>query len=295
VYERGAGPGPLPGPRLLRAAPLDDAGHPRVPELAALLGEMEGLRAALRRDLALAATAVEAGADDLAGWLVGDDGRQIRDLGQRATAHLATLATAEAATAAELAAAARPVIPAPRRVERARPAVQLLAAAAVLGFLAGLVPPRAGPGPTEPVATSRSALQSYAKVTRLASRGASASSISAAAEEFHADLAPLVAGGSDPREAEQAIAMLEGERAVIVRSGHRAALRPVLRRADAMVARLTEALPDPVDPGLVGLTPLGTPPVPTAVPVVPVPSLASAAPEEPDVPLPLPPRMITGP
>ena len=34
MYERGAGPGPLPGPRLLRAAPLDDAGHPRVPELA---------------------------------------------------------------------------------------------------------------------------------------------------------------------------------------------------------------------------------------------------------------------
>ncbi|MCW2725190.1 MAG: hypothetical protein JWN35_2111 [Frankiales bacterium] len=285
--------GSLPVPRSLRAVPLDDAGLPRVAELADLLRDVAGLRSSLRKDLALAATAVEAGADDLAGWLVVGDGREVRAFEQRTTARLARLAAAEA-VAIRAPEAPRALAPVQRGRRRLPPLAQLLAAAAVIGFLAGLVPALTH---SRPATTSAAALQSYATVTRLASTGAPASRITQAAEEFHADLAPVVAdAGSDPAATERALALLQGERAVIAGGNHRVALGRVLRQADAMVARLSAALPAPVDPGAGGLAPARTSaPVPTAPPLVPVPSLPSAAPQEPDVRLGFSPTSITGP
>ena len=210
---------------------------PRAPELDALLREVEDLRSTIRRDLTLAATAAEAGADDLAGWLLlGSDGA-VRRFEDSAHAHL------EAAELAEL--VASPVIPAPRRFARLLPAAPMVAAAAALfGFLTGVVPGSLGTGVTSPQTSNTAALDSYAQLTRLATSGASDSTISAAARRFHADLAPLVAAaGTDPAAAEKAIALLQSEHAVISSEGDSPALRAVLAQADALVRKLQATLP----------------------------------------------------
>ena len=213
---------------------IDELGEPRIAELDALLREVDNLRSTMRRDFALAATAAEAGADDLAGWLLlGEDG-EVRAFEERALAHLSALETAMAGPDV--------AVPAPRRrSSRMLPAAPLVAAAAaVFGFLTGVVP---GTGGTTSPGTSNPALQSYAQLTELASNGASASRISAAAARFHADLAPLVAsGGNNPAATEKAIALLQSERAVIAGEADSPALRAVLAQADALVLRLQAAL-----------------------------------------------------
>jgi hypothetical protein len=211
---------------------------PRAPELEALLREVDDLRSTMRRDLGLAATAAEAGADDLAGWLLlGSDGA-VRRFEDNAQAHLAAAELAERAE--EL-----PAVPAPRRRARLLPAAPVVAAAAaLLGFLTGVVPGSLGDGVSSPETSNTAALDSYAQLTRLATSGASASSISAAAARFHADLAPLVAAAStDPAAAEKAIALLQSEHAVITSEGDSAALRAVLAQADALVRTLQARLP----------------------------------------------------
>lgn len=81
---RPAGPADVPGAR--RSA---DAA--RVPELAALLGEIDALRTTLETDLSLVVAAVEAGAEDLAGELVDGDRDELRAFSSRAAVHLAAL------------------------------------------------------------------------------------------------------------------------------------------------------------------------------------------------------------
>jgi hypothetical protein len=240
---RRAGLRPLPTPTdveifVADGAPLleviDELPGPRIAELDALLREVDNLRCTLRRDLTLAATAAEAGADDLAGWLLlGEDG-EVRAFEERALAHLSALEDADHLVSQPDVAA----IPAPRRAHRMLPAAPLVAAAAaVVGFLTGAVPGTSGPL-TSPK-TSNSALQSYSELTRLASNGASTSRISAAAQKFHSDLAPLVASaGSNPDAAEKAIALLQSERAVIAGEADSPALRAVLAQADLLVRQL---------------------------------------------------------
>jgi hypothetical protein len=246
---RRAGLRPLPTPTdvelVISDAPplrdvIDDLSEPRIAELDALLREVDNLRSTLRHDLTLAATAVEAGADDLAGWLLlGEDG-QVRAFEERALAHLSAL---EAADDADDAVAASALIPAPRRSSRVMHAAPLVAAAAALvGFLTGAVPGIGGSPVTSPKTSN--AAQSYAQLTALAANGASASRISAAAEKFHADLAPLVAAaGSDPDAAQKAIALLQSERAVIAGEADSPALRRVLAQADLLVRKLRAKLP----------------------------------------------------
>lgn len=214
---------------------MDDLPEPRIADLDALLREVDDLRSSIRRDLGLAATAAEAGADELAGWLLIQEDGAIRSFEERALAHLHDL---EASETVEPAA----VVPAPRRVRRMMPAAPLVAAcAAVFGFLT--IP--AAPAPTSDPQTSNVALESYAELTRLATGGASDSRITAAAQQFHADLAPLVAAaGSNPAAAEKAIALLQSERAVIAAGADDSpALLAVLRQADALVAKLRASLP----------------------------------------------------
>lgn len=256
MNERQAGSGPrlrraglraLPTPTDLElyvqdAPPLldvvDDLPEPRLADLDALLREVDTLRSTIRRDLTLAATAAEAGADDLAGWLLLGEGGEVRAFEERALAHLAA-ATATATTTAEA-----PVVPAPRRTSRMLPAAPLVAAAAaVVGFLTGIVPGTGAPAVSSPN-TSNAALQSYAQLARLASDGASPTRLSAAAVRFHASLAPLVASaGANPAAAEKAIALLQSERAVIAGEADSPVLRAVLAQADALVLRLQATLP----------------------------------------------------
>lgn len=219
---------------------IDDLPEPRIAELDALLREVDGLRSTLRRDLTLAATAAEAGADEFAGWLLlGDDGH-VRTFEERALGHLQQLEAEERAEADEVVLA----IPAPRRRRRMLPAAPMVAAcAALFGFLTGSVPGLPSSQPTSP-ATSNVALDSYAKLTSLATSGASDMRISEAAMQFHADLAPLVAQAQhNPAAAEKAIALLNSERFVIAAGSDSPELRAVLRQADLLVARLQATLP----------------------------------------------------
>jgi hypothetical protein len=258
VDERPATQGQPPRRRLLRALPtptdveiyvqdapplldvIDDLPEPRVAELDALLREVDGLRSTLRRDLTLAATAVEAGDNELAGWLLLGDSGEVRSFEDRALAHLSAMDnTPVDEPAADVAA-----VPAPRRAARMMPAAPLVAAAAaIVGFLTGVVPGTGGSPVTSP-RTANAALDSYAHLTQLASHGASPSRLSAAAEQFHADLAPLVAAaGTNPAAAEKAIALLQSERAVIAGEADSPALQAVLAQADLLVQRLRATLP----------------------------------------------------
>ncbi|MCU1589754.1 MAG: hypothetical protein JWP11_1010 [Frankiales bacterium] len=227
---------------------IDELAEPRIAELDALLREVDHLRSTMRRDLSLAATAAEAGADDLAGWLLLGEGGEVRRFEERALAHLSAL---EAGEQAEDAPAV--VVPAPRRAHRMLPAAPMVAAAAaVVGFLTGVVPGVGGGAATSPK-TSNAAM-SYAQLTRLAATGASPSRISAAAQQFHADLAPLVASaGNNPAAAENAIRLLQSERAVIAGEADSPALRAVLAQADLLVRRLRATLPRTVRPTVVGV------------------------------------------
>jgi hypothetical protein len=245
---RRAGLRPLPTPTdielILADAPplhevIDDLPEPRIAELDALLREVDNLRSTMRRDLTLAAAAVDAGADDLAGWLLlGSDG-EVRAFEERALTHLGALQAADEADEA----AAAALIPAPRRVARMMPAAPLVAAAAaVIGFLTGGIPGTGGAPVTSPKTSN--AAQSYARLTALAADGASASRISAAAQRFHSDLAPLVAtASSDPVATERAIDLLQSERAVIAGEADSPALRAVLAQADLLVRKLRAKLP----------------------------------------------------
>jgi hypothetical protein len=243
---RRAGLRPLPTPTdveiVIDDAPpllevIDELPEPRIADLDALLREVDTLRSTLRRDLTLAATAVEAGADDLAGWLLlGEDGN-VRAFETKALGHLHALEAADTEID-EIAA----VIPAPRRRARMLPAAPFVAAAAaVVGVLTGSLPGTGGPATTSP-RTTNSALQSYTELTRLATSGASASSITAAAQKFHTALAPLVASAADdPAAAQRAIDLLQSERAVIAGEADSPALRAVLAQADLLVRKLRAA------------------------------------------------------
>jgi hypothetical protein len=225
------------GPPLLDV--IGELPEPRIADLDSLLREVDTLRDTMRRDLTLAATAVEAGDDELAGWLLlGQDGA-VRAFETRALSHLSALEAGDVRDAPDTAR-----IPAPRRAARMLPAAPLVAAAAaVIGFLTGAVPGVGGPAVTSPQ-TSNSALQSYSELTRLASAGASASTISAAAQKFHSDLAPLVStANSDPAATQRAIDLLQSERAVIAGEADSPALRAVLAQADLLVRKLRARLP----------------------------------------------------
>jgi hypothetical protein len=244
--SRRAGLRPLPTPTdveivLTDAPPLldviDELPEPRIADLDALLREVDNLRSTMRRDLTLAATAAEAGADDLAGWLLLREDGEVRAFEERALSHLSDLEAADEATEAPA------LIPAPRRAARLLPAAPLVAAAAALvGLLSGALPGTGGSSITSPKTSN--AAQSYAQLTALAANGASPSRISAAAQKFHADLAPLVASAAaNPDAAEKAIALLQSERAVIAGEADSPALRAVLAQADLLVRRLRATLP----------------------------------------------------
>lgn len=228
--------------RRLRAVPAGEPapetaasllpGAPRVGALDALLRDLDGLRLSLETDLDAVADAVAAGAPRQAGELIDGDRAALAAFEQRALGHLAELAAAPAA-------------PRRRRRRGLLPAAPFVAAAALIGFVSGVVPSRLGGEPSSPTLNvSNAAASSYVRLTELANGGASAGQVRAAALDLHADLAPLIARAStDPVAAEQALAMLSDEQLVLTRSGSRADLLDVLQQSQALTRRLVAILP----------------------------------------------------
>ena len=253
----------VPAPRRPRAVPGPPGDGPsRVPDLAALLQEIGELRTTLQTDLTLAAAALEAGADDLAGELVDSDLASVRTFASRATGHLDALAAQE-----QPAADVEPVVVlAPRRRRRRLmlPAAPLVAAAAaVLGFVVGVVPEQA---PTSPETRMTSAAMASWQLSRLADAGAPPEELRAAAEQLNDELAALVArAADDPAAAQQALLLLQTTEDVLSRQGAGGLLAGVLAEAQQLRARLQEALPV-----VTTRRPVVRPPAPDPVPQLPV-------------------------
>lgn len=266
------------------------ASGPRVPELSALLGEIDTLRLALSADLGLAASAVEVGAFDVARDVIRGGQHDVAGFSVRAEQLLAPrepAADGAAPAGAPVEAPAEPeVVPlAPRRPARrlALLAPALTAAAALVGLLAGVVPSPGAPF-SGGAAMTNAAHDSYAELWRLHDGGASSSRLAQAARDLHAEVARLVAlAADDPASAEQALRLLELELALLDDPQHGGALGPERAASQRLLARLREALGrTPVDDVLAKAPPVRT--APAAVPplvVVPLPEAPVSAPELP--------------
>lgn len=220
---------------------------PRVADLSELLADIDALRTSLQTDLTLAAAALEAGAPDLAAELVDGDLTEVRAFSTRAAERLGSLAGLDAAGEPEheLAHAEpvdTPVLPLRRRRVMAG-APLLVAAAALLGFVAGVVPERVAE--QQPPATMASAAMATSfELSRLASSGASPEQLRAVAEELNDELAALVArAGDDPAAAQQAMLLLQSTSEVLARQGDSSVLRGVMAETQALRKMLRDRLP----------------------------------------------------
>jgi hypothetical protein len=206
-------------------------GVPRVGALDALLREVDGLRLTLEADLSLAASAVEAGAPDIAADILESDREGLREFESRALDHLAELSEDE------------PVLRHRRRVHV--PAAPFVAAAAVVGFLLGVVPHTAGQQSDLPTSTV-AATSSLTRLTDAAANGSTGDVVDAAFE-LHEQLAAVVAQAkTDPDAAKAALALLSAERAVLAQSGDSAAVRAVLAQSSRLSNLILQALPPAV-------------------------------------------------
>jgi hypothetical protein len=257
---------------------------PRVEALDAFLREVDGLRLTLETDLTLAAAAVESGIPKMASEILESDRDALRRFEERALGHLAELDT-----------------PAPRRsVWKQAHAAPIVAAAALVGVLAGVVPQVVGPSGVNP--TTVAASDSLERLQELAEQGDSAQ-VRAASAELHRQLASVVANASaDPAAAQTALLLLTYEQSAIVRSGDKA-LADVLRQSQALSRAIVAQLPaaarslaPSVAPVRVADEPTSSPtpkpkPSPTASPKprsTPSPS-PSASKDDDTYPLPSPP------
>ena len=214
----------IPG-RASRPAP-EPVEPPRVEALEALLREVDGLRLTLETDLTLAAAAVESGIPKMASEILDNDRDALRRFEERALGHLAELDT-----------------PAPRRSVWAQAhAAPIVAAAALVGVLAGVVPQVVNPS-TDTPATTVAASDSLERLQQLAEQGDTAQ-VRAASAELHRQLASVVANASaDPVAAQTALMLLTYEQSAIVRSGDRKALEDVLRQSQALARAIVAQLP----------------------------------------------------
>lgn len=214
-------------------------GLPRVAALDALLREVDGLRLSLETDLSLAASAVEVGAVQVAGDILEADRRELLCFQTRTLGHLAELSRTDELSAVSDTRHAR------RR--RLVPAAPFVAAAAIVGFLTGVVPSHLSGGSADTRSTS-AASTSLLNLTKLAA-GKDTASVRAQAISLHDQLAPLVAQAhDDPAAAQQALALLTQERMILIAHGDTAGLADVLRESRLLTAQLTAALPPAVRP-----------------------------------------------
>ncbi len=243
-------------------------GSPRVGDLDALLREVDGLRLTLETDLSLAASAVEAGAPSIALDIIENDRVGLAAFEGRALGHLSSLSSTAVG----------------RRRFRV-PAAPFVAAAAMVGFLVGVVPNAAGPD--EVTTSTVGANGSLTQLQNFAADGHT-SQVRAASATLHQQLLAVVAAaGSDPAAAQQALLLLSDERDAIVQSGDSFALHDVLVQSTALANRIRNAMPAtirksvPVAPFVV--VPTATPsasPKPSAKPTpsaTPSPTASPAA------------------
>jgi len=236
---------------VLSAVGADDA-SPRVPALDALLRDVDGLRLALRADLALAATALHADEPELAAWLVGAESDRVHSFAAQSLHRLRELETAPSAEAVP------PFLPTQRRGEdppaaprRRAPLRRVLAAAPFVAVASAVLLLVLGGLPTHPTAPplqaapagSTSTLASYAVLARLTAANAPADQVRAAAVQLHASLAPLLAGaGTDPQALRQALDLLRAEQRALSSTGEHGQLGAVLLASRQLAHLLSASL-----------------------------------------------------
>jgi hypothetical protein len=230
---------------------------PRVGALDALLREVDSLRLTLETDLTLAASAVEAGAIDVAGDILDSDREGLRRFEQRALGHVAELAAAP-----------------PARQRRFRvPAAPFVAAAAVAGFLLGVVP-HTGGGPTSDVQATTTAADTFVQLSD-AARRKDPSDLATAAAQLHDQLEIAISQArTDPKAATKALDLLALERQVIETSGSGSTglLQHVLAASLDLTKAIRSAMPAVAPPAV-----RATPAVP-AVTISPRPYTSPAQP-----------------
>ena len=269
--------------------PSAPAEPPRVEALDALLREVDDLRLTLETDLTLAASAVESGVPRVAIEILSSDRDALHRFEERALDHLATLDTASH----------NPEV-AHKSVWAQAHAAPIVAAAALVGLLAGVVPQVVGPrsdGVTRTVAAS----DSLERLQALARQGDTAR-VRAVSFQLHQQLADVVANAQrDPAAAQTALLLLSYEQSAIANSADSKALADVLRQSQALSRAIVAALPASARSGLpkvqpVAAEPSASPkpkPKPSASPK-PKPSAsarpsASSSPSDEGYPLPSPP------
>ncbi len=212
---------------------------PRVASLDALLREVDSLRLTLETDLSLAASAVEAGRAGLAADILESDRTSLSGFEQRALGHLHDLAEPfEDPLQPPVT-----VVGAPTRRRMRVPASPFVAAAAVAGFLLGVVPQGLEPGPTDVSASSVAAHSSLGQLQAFAAQG-NTTQVRATARALHDQLRDVVSQAhNDPDAAQQALLLLSSERDAILQSGDSALLHDVLAQSTALANRIRAALP----------------------------------------------------
>lgn len=212
-----------PEPRRESAADILP-GVPRVADLDALLGEIDGLRRTLETDLSCAAAATEAGALQVAIELLDADRAELGRFQRGALRHLRGIAARRR----------------PRRLLLA--AAPLTVAAALVGVVLTL-PPDAPTPPPPPVVA---AAASYAELEGLVRAQAPAADVVAAAERLHLDVETLLAGsGADPGAAPAALGLLDAERDVLLTLPAPGPPADVLARWTRLHDRVLAAIPAP--------------------------------------------------
>ena len=220
-------------------------GLPRVGALDSLLREVDSLRLTLETDLTLAASAVAVGSVGIARDIIDSDRASLRTFETAALGHLSDLSAQDRAAA--------------RTWWRRIPAAPFVAAAAVVGFLIGVVPQLSGPPTSSISANQASARSSLDELSKLAASGRTAE-VRSAAQSLHNQLQALVLQAStDPAAARQGLLLLSAERSIIADSGDSQALRDVLAASTRLSNQIFQALPLAVRP---------TTPAVTARPVI---------------------------
>jgi hypothetical protein len=203
-----------------------------VEALDALLREVDDLRLTLETDLSLAASAMEAGEPGVAADIIDADRASLHAFEDRALAHVGALDA-----------------PPRQRLWTQAHAAPVVAAAALVGVLIGVVPHALGPA-TDPSTRTVAAADSLQRLQELAEHG-STDQVRAASVQLHQQLAGVVANAqTDPAAARTALLLLSYEQSVIVRSGDSRALADVLRQSRALVAAIVAALPKSARPAV---------------------------------------------
>lgn len=256
-------------PRRLRALPSVTAVEtvesvlpelPRVRALDALLRDVDSLRLTLETDLTVAAAAVESGDVRLASDILDSDRVGLRAFEQRALDHVEDLA-------------------APARRRRLRvPAAPFVAAAAVAGFLLGVVPHTTplSSSPDTTNASDSSPADSYNRLVSAIRLGEQTQALDAA-NSLHAQLLAVVAQAkTDPAAALTALQLLNSERHFLASSGSSSpALTQALEASQLLSNQILSALPVSVKTSV--STPPTVAPLLVAVPT-PAPSASRAKP-----------------